>query len=220
MSKESMVETLKNGEKDPEKKFYSKLKRLCADKGVPISIMVSDIGLTSGIITWWKNGSIPRNKTLKKIADYFGVTPQDILSDDNSQEVMGSKPTSPKEKIGKKTFWEDGMEKYERKIKLRQEEPDKVTKLILQNLLSVIDKCGTFSPEAKIAVDAAIDSSIGAILAVLEEKNLHIEALEDGLGMAETSLIEKEEIISGLIAGRPLDDILKELGYTFPEKKD
>ena len=31
--------------------------------------------------TKWKNGSCPRETTLLKIANYFGVTPQDLLSD-------------------------------------------------------------------------------------------------------------------------------------------
>jgi transcriptional regulator with XRE-family HTH domain len=78
MGTELLLKQFKDAKKNTGKRFYAKLQQLCANKGVSISTMVSDIGLTSGIITWWKNGSIPRNKTLKKIADYFGIKMQDL----------------------------------------------------------------------------------------------------------------------------------------------
>ena len=54
---------------------------LCSREGKHITTVAEEIGYsrTSGIK--WANGSIPRKATLKKIADYFSVTIDNLLSD-------------------------------------------------------------------------------------------------------------------------------------------
>jgi transcriptional regulator with XRE-family HTH domain len=39
------------------------------------------IGLAQSAATRWKQGSVPRDTTLRKIADYFGVTVDELLAE-------------------------------------------------------------------------------------------------------------------------------------------
>nr|DAG27085.1 MAG TPA: hypothetical protein [Caudoviricetes sp.] len=45
------------------------------------SVVAKEIGRDSKTVTGWKNGAIPYNSTLKRLADYFGVTVEDLLAD-------------------------------------------------------------------------------------------------------------------------------------------
>ena len=54
--------------------FWEKLIFLCEKNNVSPNTVCSKLGLSSAIATRWKNGSIPRDTTLLKIADYFGVS--------------------------------------------------------------------------------------------------------------------------------------------------
>lgn len=59
--------------------FYKRLRDLCEERNMTINELVKILDLSSGSPTAWKNGAIPRNVTLTKIAGYFGVT-EDYLS--------------------------------------------------------------------------------------------------------------------------------------------
>lgn len=61
--------------------FWENYVRLCAEKGQSPTQTAIDLGYSSAMPTRWKNGGIPRKGTLEKIADYFNVTPQDLLND-------------------------------------------------------------------------------------------------------------------------------------------
>lgn len=65
-----------------ETAFYRNFIRLCAASGKSASHVVMDIGSNRASVTMWKNGSIPRNETLVKLADYFHVTVDDLLRED------------------------------------------------------------------------------------------------------------------------------------------
>lgn len=54
--------------------FYKRLRDLCEERNMTVNELVKILDLSSGSPTAWKNGTIPRNATLNKIADYFGVT--------------------------------------------------------------------------------------------------------------------------------------------------
>ena len=41
--------------------------------------------MASGSVTEWKNGRVPRWQTIEKIANYFGVDPQDLISADEKK---------------------------------------------------------------------------------------------------------------------------------------
>lgn len=74
--------------------FYDKFKQLCDIKGTAPTRAVEEMGLSRTIAVKWKNtGAVPRGKTLKIIADYFGVSESYLLSDDENQLDSESKKT-------------------------------------------------------------------------------------------------------------------------------
>lgn len=54
--------------------FYEKFSELCFKKGESMSSVMRAVGASNGLINNWKNGGTPRNATMKKIADHFGVS--------------------------------------------------------------------------------------------------------------------------------------------------
>ena len=61
--------------------FWANLVELCNQKSTTPTTMVNDLGIAVGSVTRWKNGSVPRDTTLKKIADYVGITVDELLAD-------------------------------------------------------------------------------------------------------------------------------------------
>lgn len=61
--------------------FWENYVKLCNNVSKSPNKVASEIGCSSGSVTAWKNENrIPRSTTLRKIADYFGVSPNDLLS--------------------------------------------------------------------------------------------------------------------------------------------
>lgn len=54
--------------------FWARYVELCASVNKTPHKVATSLGITSGSVTGWKNGGIPRETTVKKIADYFGVS--------------------------------------------------------------------------------------------------------------------------------------------------
>ncbi len=55
--------------------------KLCKEHNVSISKVEKDCGIGNGTIRGW-NKSFPRTDNLKKVADYFGVTIEELLTED------------------------------------------------------------------------------------------------------------------------------------------
>lgn len=64
--------------------FYRNLIRLCTENGTTPTELCHSIGLAGSAATKWKAGSVPRDTTLKKIADYFGVTVDNLLNEEKA----------------------------------------------------------------------------------------------------------------------------------------
>lgn len=75
--------------------FWQNFVLFCTMKDKSPNGVCADLGLSTAIATRWKNGSVPRDTTLKKIADYFGVTPEDLLRDPNDQATAPAEPPQP-----------------------------------------------------------------------------------------------------------------------------
>ena len=60
--------------------FWDNFVTQCNKAGKSPNGVCADLGLSTAIATKWKNGSAPRDTTLKKIADYFGVSPDSLVS--------------------------------------------------------------------------------------------------------------------------------------------
>ena len=55
--------------------FYERVKSLCDQRGISVSKLVSDLGYSKSTGTSWKASSnLPRPGTIKKVADYLGMT--------------------------------------------------------------------------------------------------------------------------------------------------
>lgn len=60
--------------------FWENYSELCKKKEVSPNKAAAEIGISSGSVTAWKNGRLPRSAALIKIAEYFDVTVEDLLS--------------------------------------------------------------------------------------------------------------------------------------------
>ena len=75
-----------------------KINLLIAENGITGAELCRAIGVSRAVYSQWNTKATkPSNKTLKKIADYFGVSVIDLLSDNKLPESQGSKAsfTSP-----------------------------------------------------------------------------------------------------------------------------
>lgn len=62
--------------------FYDIFLNLCQDRGISSYKALKEMGVGMSTATRWKQGTAqPSYKTLQKIADYFGVSVDELLSD-------------------------------------------------------------------------------------------------------------------------------------------
>ena len=62
--------------------FYERIKKICSDKNVKITHLLTDLELSTGNLAKWKKGSVPKSATLEKIADYLGVSTDELMGRD------------------------------------------------------------------------------------------------------------------------------------------
>ncbi|MBO4697068.1 MAG: hypothetical protein J5643_07320 [Lachnospiraceae bacterium] len=77
--------------------FYQNLTRLCREKRTTPTAAAKAVGLSSAAPVYWKRGSIPKADTVQKLADFLGVTVNDLLSDNS--ETPSKLRTEEGEKI-------------------------------------------------------------------------------------------------------------------------
>lgn len=66
--------------------FWDVFSSLCAEKGVSPNTVAAAIGCRStGTVSGWKNGAVPRNSVKLKLANYFGVETS-IFNEETEQE--------------------------------------------------------------------------------------------------------------------------------------
>lgn len=74
--------------------FWNKFMSICNEKGVSPTAVVTALHVSNGSITHWKNGTIPNDTTIRKIADYFGVSPdyfygtEAVPADDEGSDII------------------------------------------------------------------------------------------------------------------------------------
>lgn len=59
--------------------FFTNYNQLCKAAGKSANGVAKELGVASGSVTQWKRGSTPRPATIEMIAEYFGVTPEELL---------------------------------------------------------------------------------------------------------------------------------------------
>ena len=59
------------------------IKRLCEQRNLTLAALERETGIGNGVIARWGNG-MPRVDLLKRVADYFGCTVDDLLKEDSA----------------------------------------------------------------------------------------------------------------------------------------
>ncbi len=68
--------------------FWKRFYELCINKNTKPNPVAKDIGISSGVVTKWKNGTtIPNGETLIKIADYLDCSVDYLLGRTDNPEV-------------------------------------------------------------------------------------------------------------------------------------
>jgi len=105
---------------------------LCSKKGESPNKVAKNLSIASGTVTEWKKGRVPQNATLKKIADYFNVSVDYLLGNDEMKKPAGV-PDELWEELCKD---EDKMRLAIWICQLSGEDLDRVEKLLDAALLS------------------------------------------------------------------------------------
>lgn len=67
--------------------FYDYLDGLCAERGISVSRLLEELGVSKSSASRWKTkGFTPSKPVQKKIADYFGMTVSNFMSGVNDTE--------------------------------------------------------------------------------------------------------------------------------------
>ena len=66
--------------------FFDTLSALCQMKGISTYKACTDIGLNRAAVGKWKKGTIPNGTTLSKLADYFNVTTDYLLTGEEKEK--------------------------------------------------------------------------------------------------------------------------------------
>ena len=77
--------------------FKQNFINFCNKKGESPSFVCRQVGLAPATFSCWDENSIPRQATLQRIADYFGITPEDLLRGPAEKVAAPAEPapTSP-----------------------------------------------------------------------------------------------------------------------------
>ena len=67
--------------------FYINFINQCAKLNVTPAKVAREIGVSGAAVSKWKNGSKPSDVTLAKLAEYFGVTVDDLLADAENEQT-------------------------------------------------------------------------------------------------------------------------------------
>lgn len=67
--------------------FWDNFVALCNENGTKPNPVAKELGISSGSVTFWKNGKVPHHSTLLKIADYFDVSVDYLLTGADTMEL-------------------------------------------------------------------------------------------------------------------------------------
>ena len=66
--------------------FWEQFVTLCNQKNISPNAVCAELGYSNAISTKWRKGAMPRSTTLHKIADYFGVSVDYLLGNENAPQ--------------------------------------------------------------------------------------------------------------------------------------
>lgn len=68
--------------------FYDNFIKACNSIGKTPSSVAIDIGLNKATVTGWKKGSKPTDSTVRKLADYFGISPEELTGSTGPAQII------------------------------------------------------------------------------------------------------------------------------------
>lgn len=68
--------------------FYDRLKELCKENNITLTNLVKELNMSSGNLSRWKNGGVPKGDTLSALAEYFKVSTDYLLGNDVRKEKV------------------------------------------------------------------------------------------------------------------------------------
>lgn len=63
--------------------IYENISRLCRVRGINICTLEREAGIGNGVVGKWRTQS-PRLDTVKKVADYFNVTVDELMQEETA----------------------------------------------------------------------------------------------------------------------------------------
>lgn len=66
--------------------FYDNFVKLCIERGENPTSVAINAGVDKSAVTRWSKGAIPRDTTMRKLADYFGVS-VDVLKGNDADAL-------------------------------------------------------------------------------------------------------------------------------------
>lgn len=66
--------------------FAENLTRVQAERGVTNYRIAKEIDVSQASIANWKNGTMPHPRNVKRLADYFNVTVDELLAGDEAEK--------------------------------------------------------------------------------------------------------------------------------------
>ena len=95
--------------------FYDQLLKLCEIKGIKPTPLVKSLGMSTGSIKNWKEGTLPNGEVLMRFSEYFGVS-IDYL-------VYGKETTNikPNEKVSVLSEDETDLLTYFRRLQRKEQ---------------------------------------------------------------------------------------------------
>ena len=97
--------------------FYQRLKKICDNRGITVTYLLKDLHISTSKGTAWKKGSSPNSEIVKKIANYFNVSTDYLLGNDNK------KITPPSED-------DEAMDAYSKFKKLDKDSKELIMKMM------------------------------------------------------------------------------------------
>ena len=76
--------------------FYDILKELCEKRNVSPSKAATECGISRSTVTWWKQHKTnPNSEQVSKLADYFGVSTDYLLGNEQKEKPFGDEAEGP-----------------------------------------------------------------------------------------------------------------------------
>lgn len=71
--------------------FWKKMTELCKERNITPTAAIKAAGLSTGNVTYWRNGRMPNVKAVARLAEYFGVDVDCLIGSDEPDTVDASR---------------------------------------------------------------------------------------------------------------------------------